>query len=343
MRKNNFTIVGILIVSVLMMWSCNKSSDKVSHIPGEAFAVVMIDGSYIEKVANPDLIEDNEQLKEGMEELEEISDKIADLVNDIIKDPGKSGMDLEGESYAFAYIQDEDIIVGGILGINRKTLEKNIELIEDEIDFELEMEEKDGVSYTMPEDDVIIGWTKNMMLILTIVEGNDTDIEDEFFRLINLKKSESIIKDKDFNKFQSNCEDINIWISSNVINDIPDGEGVDYIGKALGIDLEDNYGHLHFGFDKEEWTMTLKLRFNESVQDADINKIIKNVTELGLLDDLFGSNDDYDWDDDDWGDDDWGDDWDDEDWGDEDWGDDEMTDEEWEEDEEDEEEDDVVE
>jgi hypothetical protein len=326
MKRTFVTIVGLIVATTLMLWSCTKTSEQVNHIPKDTFAVLMIDGANAKNLSNPDMLKENEQFKESMEEVKEMSEKLADLLDEMMKDPNKSGLILDGNIYAFAYINDEDILIGGTLGIKQKVLEENLKMLEEELDFELETEEKDGITYAMPDNEFVIGWNKDLLIAIGLADGNDTDLEKELFRLFELKKSESILEDKDFVEFQKNCKDVNFWISSNVVKNMPDAEGMDMVEKMLDIDFDNNYGHLFFDMEKDEWTMTLKVRFNESIQNADWNKIYENISEFGLLDDLFGSKND-DWDDDY----DWESDWDDSDWESDTTSWDSMTDEEWEE------------
>lgn len=196
------------------------------------------------------------------------------------------------------------------------------------------MKSEGDIDYFAPEDGMILGWNDDVFMF---VFQEDTDKEDMFELLekyMNLDKKESILSDKDFKKFHKNCKAVNLWISSNIIDkvDVPMKE-IEEFEELTGIDLSNNYGHMHLEFKKDEIIYTNKLRFNETIQDLDKEKILDNIEKLielfedpisdGMnLFDQGGSN----WDDDDW-DDDYYDDWDD-DW-DENY--EEMTDEEWEE------------
>ncbi|HXK82622.1 MAG TPA: DUF4836 family protein [Bacteroidales bacterium] len=322
--KRQLTIILALLIAAAFLWSCSKTSDKINHIPKETFAVLMVDGSQQDFAKNTDMLKENEDYEEMMEEVKQISEKLYDLLQDVMEDPTKSGMLLNKDMYVYGYSNDKDILVAANIGIKQKVFEENLELLSKELEFELEMEEKDGIKYTMPDNDVIIGYSKDLLLFVAIAEGYNTDLEKELFRLFNLKKDESIAGNKDFKEFSKNCKDVNFWISSNVAEDVTDAESISMIEKLIGIEISENYGHIHFDAGKSEWIMTLKLRFNESVQEADWNKVMKNLEEFGLLDELFGRSqsweDEYNYEDD----------WD-EDWEDYDDSYEEMTDEEWEE------------
>lgn len=325
--KRQLTIFLTLLIAAALLWSCSKTSDKLNHIPKETFAVLMVDGSQHDFAKNTDMLKENEDYEEMMEEVKQVSEKLYDLLQDVMKDPTKSGLMVNKDMFVFGYTNDKDILVAATIGIKQKILEENMELLSKELEFELEMEEKDGIKYNMPESDMIFGYSKDLLILVTIAEGNNTDLEKELFRLFNLKKDETISGNKDFKEFSKNCKDVNIWISSNVAKEVTDAESISMMEKLIGIKISDNYGHIHFSFEKNEWEMTLKLRFNESIQEADWNKVMKNLDEFGLMDELFGRSnswdDDYGWDDDEWDDE-----WDEYEYDDSY---EEMTDEEWEE------------
>jgi hypothetical protein len=324
--KRQLTIILTLLIAAAMLWSCSKTSDKVKHIPKETFAVLMVDGSQHDFSKNTDMLKENEDYEEMMEEVKEVSEKLYELLQDMMKDPTKSGLMVNKDMYVFGYANDKDILVAATIGIKQKILEENMDLLSKELEFELEMEEKDGIKYTMPDNDMIFGYSKDLLILVAMAEGYNTDLEKELFRLFDLKKDESISGNKDFQEFSKNCKDVNIWISSNVAKDLSDAESISMMEKLIGIKVSENYGHIHFEFKKSEWAMTLKLRFNESIQEADWNKVIKNLDEFGLMDELFGRSkswdDDYNWDED------WDEDWDEYEYDD---ASEEMTDEEWEE------------
>ncbi|MBP7463049.1 MAG: DUF4836 family protein [Bacteroidales bacterium] len=296
MKKNLFFVVIALLAVAFCVSSCGKKSENLNSIPKSAFVVVTCDGKAWKDATNPEALANNEEFQEGLKELEQMSQKLKDLVDKIMKDPNESGIMMDEMLYAFADMDKENVIVGVIASVDKEKLEANIKLISEELEVPFKAEEKDGISYFMPESDMIVGWSKTKMMVLVLAEGYDYDLEKRFFALMNQDKKESILEDKDFNAFLKDSKDFNIWISSNVVNSLPDSEGVKMAEKMVGFNFSDNYGHIHFDAEKGEWTLTAKLRFNESIQKADWNKVIENLDEMGafdgLMDDFFGGYDD---------------------------------------------------
>ncbi|MDD3741694.1 MAG: DUF4836 family protein, partial [Bacteroidales bacterium] len=295
-----------------------------THIPKDAFAVVVVDGSEFMKFSDPEFIQSYPEFKEAMKEIEKESKKVAELAEKVLKDPDATGILLSEKSYAFAVLDKDNVIIGVIIPIDKKKLEENIDMIAGEFKVPVSafMKEKNDIKYMEPESGMIFGWNKDV-LMLVVNEASD----DNFALLekyMNLDSKESIMSDKDFKKFHGNCKAFNVWISSNVIDKLDiEKETIKKFEKLTGIQLAGNYGHMHLDIQKDEITYISTLKFNESIQNLDKKKLLDNAEEIAelfepILDamDIFGDrhyNDDDEFDT---------------------WGEDEeypeMTDEEWE-------------
>ena len=345
MKNLKFT-TPIILFAALSIFFASCSSDNTSHIPKDAFAVLVIDGGEITKFSDPEFVQENPEFKDAMKEVEKESEKAAELINDIMKDPDASGVLFTEKMYAFATIEnEEDFVVGLIIPIKRKKLEENLDMIADEfnVPVSMVMETEDDIQYFSPEDGMILGWNDDVFMF--VFQDNGEEMFELLEKYMNLEKKESIMTDKDFKKFYKNCTAINLWVSSNIIDniDIPMDE-IEEFEKLTGIDLANNYGHMHLDIQKDEIIYTSKLRFNESIQELDKKKIMDNAEKIIELFEnpinqgmnLFGKKDNK-WDDDDYSEFyDWDEEMTDEEWEEymqeyEDSDYDEMTDEEWEE------------
>lgn len=332
MKKIKFS-APLLLVAVVAIFFASCSKNAATHIPADAFAVLVIDGDELLKFSDAEFVKENPEYEDMMEEVEDQSEKAAELIEEMLDNPDASGVLLTEKSYAFATIVDEEVLVGVIIPIDRGDLEDNLEMIGDEFEVDITdlMETEDDIQYMAPEDGMIFGWNDDVFMFIFMENGED--LFEYLEKYMNLKKKESIMSDKDFKKFHKNCVAMNLWVSSNVIDNIDlDIDEIEEFEELTGIDLSNNYGHMHLDIQKDEITFTSKLKFNESIQDLDKTKLMDNAEKLmELFEDpisegmnLFGNNDDYDeWDDDYYYDDEWDEEWDEEY--------EEMTDEEWEE------------
>lgn len=323
MKKIKLSLPLLALVGIVLLFSsCSKNS--ATHIPKDAFAVMVVDGSEFMKFSDPEFIESNPEFKDAMKDIEKESKKAAELIEKVLKDPDATGILLSEKSYAFAVMDKKEVIFGVIIPINKKKLDENLDLIAEEFKLPVStfMKEKNDIKYMEPESGIIFGWNKDV-LMLVVNEASD----DNFAILekyMNLKSKESIMSNKDFKKFHGNCKAINVWISSDVIDQIDiEKESIKEFEKLTGIKLAGNYGHMYLDIQKDEITYISTLKFNESIQNLDKKKLLDNAEEIAelfepILDamDIFGDrhyNDDDEFDT---------------------WGEDEeypeMTDEEWE-------------
>lgn len=292
-KIKQFLPIIMLVAITALFFSCTENGAK--HIPKEAFVVMVIDGSELLEFSDPDLIKETDEYKDMSKDVRKESTKIAELLDKIIEDPDDSGILISKKSYGFVMMQDGDPVFGMIIPINKKKLEKNFDLLDSELDLNLkdELEEKDDIKYFEPENGTIIGWNKKVLIILS---GGDADI-NMLEKCMNLSRKESILSNKDFKKFHRNCEDVNLWISSDILaEDEFDIPMLNKFEELTGLKLTGNYGHIHIDIDDDEVIVTVKLRFNESIKDMDKKKLLENYKELlSIIDNPYGrSDDDYD-------------------------------------------------
>lgn len=297
----------MFVLVAFLFASCSKNNS--SHIPKDAFAVAVVDGKGLSKISNNDFLKDNED-QELIKEFKEEYSKIVELIESLQKNPDELGLLLTKRSYAFASFEEENLFLGIIIPINKKQLEKNLEMIGEELGFPISvfLETKNDIKYSSFETDKIIGWNSDVLMFLAI-EGGEVDF-DLLEKYLNLKEKESILANKDYKKFHKNCKDINLWISSDFVKNFEKlKKDVDKFETLTGIDLTNNYGHMHLEFKKGEINFNSSLKYNKSLQNVDLKKIEENADAIeefidgymGSLNNLFNpfysGNNDYDWDD----------------------------------------------
>lgn len=307
MKKLKIT-TPLLLIAGLAMFFASCSNDNTNHIPKDAFAVLVVDGGELTKLTDAEFIQENPEYKDAIKKLEKESEKAAELLKEVLENPDASGILLTEKSYAFATVEnDDEYVVGVIVPIKRKKLEENLDMIADEfgVPISMVMETEGDIQYFSPEDGMILGWNDDVFMF--VFQKNGEEMFDLLEKYMNLDKKESIMSDKDFKKFHNNCEDINIWVSSNVIDKVDiESEEIEEFEELTGIDLANNYCHMHLDINKDEIVYTSKLRFNESIQELDMKKLLENADKLmDLFEDpisegmnLFGRGSNN-WDDDD--------------------------------------------
>lgn len=271
------TIIVLVLVAVFFV-SCSKNNS--SHIPKNAFVVAVIDGKGLKDLTNNDFLKDNEEYKQTMESLKQESEKLVELIEKTQKNPDELGILLTKRSYAFASYDKEELLYGFIIPIDKKKLEANLDMIGSELGFPISavLSTKDEIKY-FADSDMILGWNKDVFIFLGKESGEvDFELLEKHF---NLKKDESILANDDFNKFHKNCKDLNLWISSDIIKNVEEFDSeIKEFETLTGIDLANNYGHMHLEFAKGEINFTSSLRYNKSIQELDMEKLTENSEAL---------------------------------------------------------------
>lgn len=271
------TIIVLVLVAVFFV-SCSKNNS--SHIPKNAFVVAVIDGKGLKDLTNNDFLKDNEEYKQTMESLKQESEKLVELIEKTQKNPDELGILLTKRSYAFASYDKEELLYGFIIPIDKKKLEANLDMIGSELGFPISavLSTKDEIKY-FADSDMILGWNKDVFIFLGKESGEvDFELLEKHF---NLKKDESILANDDFNKFHKNCKDLNLWISSDIIKNVEEFDSeIKEFETLTGIDLANNYGHMHLEFAKGQINITSSFRYNKSIQELDIKKLNENSETL---------------------------------------------------------------
>lgn len=298
MKKTRISTPILLLAFVAILFaSCSKNN--ATHIPKDSFAVMVIDGSEFMKIAKPELLQENKDVKDAIKEIEKESKKAAELMQKVIKNPDETGILLSEKSYAFAIMDKDNVIVGVIVPINKKKLEENVDLIAKEFNVPVAMflKTKNDIKYMEPEAGMIFGYNENILMF--VVNESSDDNFGLLEKYMNLKEKESIMSNDDFKKFHKNCTAFNLWISSDVIDKVDfEKESVKEFEKLSGIKLAGNYGHMHLDIQKDEVIFTSTLKFNESIQNLDLKKITENSEKIIKLFqgpimnafDMFGNN-----------------------------------------------------
>jgi len=169
MKKIKLSLPLLALVGIVLLFSsCSKNS--ATHIPKDAFAVMVIDGSEFTKFSDPEFIKEYPEYKDAMKEIEKESKKAAELIEKVLEDPDATGILFTKKSYAFAVMDKKDVIFGVILPINKKKMEENLDMIADEFKLPVStfIKEKNDIKYMEPESGIIFGWNKDVLMLVVM-------------------------------------------------------------------------------------------------------------------------------------------------------------------------------
>jgi hypothetical protein len=287
-------VVVAAAVCICLLFSCNRGKNA-KYIPKDAVAVASIDFRELprnKEAKNIKSLLEDKDIKEFMRQLEEESSHAAKLVEDMFENPNALGIKLTERIYGFISMASvDDATFGIICSIDAKKMEENfMNLKKDITDLsDYDLKEKNGIKYCEIEDEAVFGWKDNVGMI--IVNSKRKNLFDLLEKHLSLNKQESIKGNPDFKDFEKNGQFFNLFVSSNFIKAIDERDIQSILNKAedyTGIDVNNNYFYFYWGFQNDRMSVTATIKYNETIQNMDIDKILRNKEKIiQLLDDYM--------------------------------------------------------
>tara|TARA_B100000900_G_scaffold138047_1_gene116996 strand:+ start:1247 stop:2941 length:1695 start_codon:yes stop_codon:yes gene_type:complete len=271
-KKNKFiglSVIGlitILIVVLIINPGFFSSSTRILKIvPKDTPGVIILDTKSFIKKGELDEISDTKVFKLFIKLLKEENKKLAKYLGEIADDPKLTGIDFRSDVVAFPYIDNTDIEDSAFVIAFGIRDENDFKDFTDEIidlsNTDLKLEEEDNYSFYAINRDVILGWDDSKALFI----GGSGDLEDILENLLELKRSESIVSNKDFKKFSRKKGDLSLWFSTdnNIIQQfIKAGSAGDiYYGLYDDLFYENNINDFIAGF--ANFKLGMNLNFND--------------------------------------------------------------------------------
>lgn len=264
--------IGILLlgISILFFSSCSNSPENLKVIPEETNAVSVIDIYSIIKKGKLNEISDLKFFRTFKKEIRNENKKVSKIIDNVIEDPTISGMNFKADVFAYYVNQatDEKFISFSVEIENEEKFAEFIEDILDKLEIEFDIEKDKNYSYTLIENEAVIGWDENKAVLL-IAENYKSreNLDLEIETLFELKEEDQITAKEEFNKFYSYKKDISVWLSTNLFEENYDFKKIE---KEIDFDITDNYisAYLNFGDDN----ISLKTQFTPN---SEIQKLMK--------------------------------------------------------------------
>ncbi|MBP1617961.1 MAG: hypothetical protein H6Q14_1788 [Bacteroidetes bacterium] len=215
MKFFKFAILAILAVGTLV--SCRKSSDNLAEsIPAGAESVTHINMESLIKKSNYNIFE-NATVKRGINMAKAMlkSESAVKLIEDFEKNSSAFGVTLNKDAYFFT----KGSYFGLLLPVNdaKKIKESLTKFNVDASSIKLEK----GV-YSFPQTATFnVVWNDEKLLVLVQQTslGQDTT-QLSAIKLLTLDQKESILSDKNFEKFSKEQQDISVYYSSSLYADL---------------------------------------------------------------------------------------------------------------------------
>jgi len=249
-------ILLISLVASLALASCSKGTPEfVNSIPDDAVAVVSV---HPMQLYSKGKISSFESIKEAVKD---------EIWGQILDNPLSSGLMLDEYVYTFVLMEDEAPVIGMVAGLRDEgKFEKTLGNIEE--DGKVDPVEMEGFKYISPDEEGIISWNKEQVLVLASPDGDEFATAHwiaELNSMYNPVKEESITSLVDFKSFLSGMKDINAWLSSDKLREIIEQFAPDKVGN-IPVSLHNNYSHIYCDFSNGVMNVTGETNFSDEVQ-----------------------------------------------------------------------------
>ncbi|MDL2241436.1 DUF4836 family protein [Bacteroidales bacterium OttesenSCG-928-L03] len=281
MKSMSIKSLLVLLVGVMMFSSCSKKEGHLSVIPEDSIFVFSIDVPALAKKANLkelDKLNSYNLIKSKLQG--EMSAEGISFLEELKKDPSKTGLSLTSDILAFAYGDLSNTQGAAVAELaSKKKFELFLADVMAKIGEEYQVEEDGGVNMAVIDGESVLFWDDSKVL----VAGDRT----EGLRLFNLPANEKLTGNASFNKFYQGKKDISFWMGFDSIlknEDIreeimSDPEIAGIMGNYLEL-FKGTYMSTYLNFGKKDITMSFSVEMNDKMKE-----VYKKHNILGKMDD----------------------------------------------------------
>ncbi|MGW8316843.1 MAG: DUF4836 family protein [Bacteroidales bacterium] len=259
-------LLFIAIAAAVAITSCSKKTPAyVNSIPDEAVAVASL---------NPMQLRDKGKLNTIASLKEKVKDEIW---GQILEDPLSTGLSLNDYVFVFAMMEEEGPVIGVVSGMkDTEKFENTLEQVKEGISSEFQ--ETDHYKYIQPDEEGIISWNDEMMVVLASPDSDELSTEYYTGKLdwmYSPVKEESITSLVNFKEFLGKMKDLNFWVSSDDLREIIAAVAPKDMDIDLPVELYNNYAQIFIDFANGEMDINGETFFSEEVE--------KNVEEFLVM------------------------------------------------------------
>jgi hypothetical protein len=248
-------ILGSIAAGLLLSSCSKKTPEFVNSIPENAVGVLSL---------NPMQI----HTKGKLASIESLKEKFKDEVwGLILEDPLSTGLKLDEYVFIFANMEETGPVIGVISGMkDREKFESILGKIKEDISSEFKTGE--GYTYVQPDNEGIIAWNEEQMIILACPEGEA--LETSYYTgkldwMFHPVKEESITSLVNFKEFLGKMKDMNVWLSSDDLQEVIKEIAPDEMQFDLPVALNNNYAQIFVEFDNGALKVNGETFFSEEV------------------------------------------------------------------------------
>ena len=292
MKQTGITLIVALFVA--FFYSCKDTGDLTNSIPASAATVIHIDTKSLLTKADYKPLE-NKVIKEALDKAKSGGNatKAIEQLESFLKNPNSTGIDFLSDCYMYM----DSTTMGIVLKMDDQKKLKELLIKTFELPEQM-LEEKDGVTTVSAQQNFVIGWTKDKLLLLTYMgtvyyrdQSALPDLKTLVTKQLTQTAKESINSKKSFAEFISNKKDISIFSSYSNIKGMwssllppalamqgHDGNAVNKMLTGIYDQLKDINTAAFISFEKGEIAFSNKMYYDTPEAEKKFNELASQMT-----------------------------------------------------------------
>jgi hypothetical protein len=245
-------------VMLVLLFSCTRPENEIFRLaPDNSIAVMCF---------NPaNLME-----KSGIQELDYLRKEIAgdQFLTELLDTPEVSGLKMNS-NFGLCFFGNETRYSSLLMPVAKKSLlDAFIDRLCAKYEWPNEQEEHFGYRMLFLDKKLIV-WNHSYAFVVAMVKNHEAeaDLLTIAKGLVQMEKEQSLLAVKDFNQFLSKQKDMNLWLSSEALGELPLKIGSSALSDPL-LNLSNNYGHVFAGFEKGNMSFTTNIRLNAGLKQT---------------------------------------------------------------------------
>jgi hypothetical protein len=220
--KNRMFLFSIFMISVLFFANSCKKSSTFTVIPADAKVVGVFDAKSLYSKAEISKIGEYSFYNTAMQEIENESKQVAEMLEELLKNPTSTGINLLQDIIIYYYDNDDDeqFVAVALPLISKSKYEKWLEKLLTVTGENISFETNKDYTFFKIDNNVAFGWNKKVAIVLIPTNGSSEDnLDENLENVMTLEKDDQITTNKNFNSFFSNKKDISVWIDFSLFKD----------------------------------------------------------------------------------------------------------------------------
>ncbi|WP_313581908.1 DUF4836 family protein [Chishuiella sp.] len=209
----------ILLISILLLASCNKNKDYTILIPTDADFVTLINPKAIAEKGNFQKLDQYKFYQLFENEIKDQDPKINELLQNIKKSPTSAGIDIISPIYIFGQKLQSKNMVALIANMRDKSqFEEHLKILYKGIyNQEISFEKENGFTIIKDFEKPFIAWNKTQFIMIVSEFGVSRNLVKNYFEKIINDKHSLAKENSSFSDFVKKSQDINIWYTGNFL------------------------------------------------------------------------------------------------------------------------------